>query len=1807
MRKISIKRVLSALLTVAILSVSVFGCVFPMTALASTLPPELATTVAEMENFLKTGPFVAEDFSDAQIIYNKYLMVDETIRNSASDARIDIFVDVYNKLKSGADFVDNFEGKLAWQVDAKFQSISYKHAVTGVMTRAQDTRQTESTEDPTATGFWGIVGDTQNHALTMRKNFTTKATDLDINYNKDHYLINSVKTDYIPSNAELFRVSADMYYNSASATEGVIVTNYTSEHNWTGIFLDGTSVKKIVSNYESKVSGITLEQNVTTIGSLSNVLGNPVSFKAGQWLSVQMTFDQYDKVYMFKISGLDNSSAEVTAEFTVESAKMINKLAFASRTVAGSPMVDNVTAYQYGRDCYPMILDSIPDLDVLTIKDAEKLSNIRAFVNGLTGLERYELGSIEKLVAAEARLDELLSAAAGSGLDITSLDFEDPSHIEPMYSLNLKNKSNLYISSNKVQGNGNDSDNVLVFRPDQGSSKFMLSPFFQGSNTLYEVTFKTYFRQSVPIDIIYDYVDEDNYAALRLTAYKNELKAAARKCSQGKEGNWSTVTYLPVYYQDEASTRSETTVNHWFTFNLTYLEDGVHFAIKNMHNDVGVFVGCGGTGSPTVSKSFYRLELSKPSAPKFAIKTGAVNQDFYFDDFSFKYKDTVEHKRVSELMFQYGDIIHFDDDTISLHDKPIVDAVANAYNSYDEATKKYMPFMADFLKPLQAALASAECAEQTIEPIDPANVERRIDPETGLEAYVFKDDFEDGIRRWQNVGDTYKTESAWINLPTEENPDNMALAVKGINPAIGVKDEYLALENYKLLSRTFTMKINTDNWDYYSFVSAYADDGNFTYSSFRNFKDRDGYPYLGKVVTDYNDSQFHYFYSNELPKETVLTFKVKQTFNYENNRVVTVFEGPDDIGLKMSVPMSANKLYALNVLNGKVLGNSEYYIYDDYEALYVERNPDFERQDGENHIFYTSNTFLKPGDVALINGYYVGEKIDKVEICQVPDTVDVSNLTAASYGYADRKSYSSAGVLESDNISILPTAEYWNDREAIETEILQTTEKSVKFLIPGYLKKGVYAVRITYDDATSENPVPTTKTLYLNAPFVEYTIGDDGETTTAGGNLVVVGENLFPDYDKKLSDAQNLATAKRKMAVSIKDSNGNIVAENVDITKIRSVYSFNITVPNNLPVGEYELWVYSGYGDSSCWSIPFKFKVDVDLRSTFATKVYNVVDYGATSVGTQNFSPILSYACNVASENGGGIVYIPKGIYRLTVPVIVPDNVIIKGEEKETTTIIFNPFSWQVGDLPNALLYFSKNSGLQNLTIYGSRRRAPLNIVGSDAKNIYFDNVRLEFDYTSGPIGINGNSLSQNTGYLIGLARSEAGGYFLLADQAVNVRFQNVMYESFNDGFGGIMLDRASQLSKYWYFNDVELREIGWSEGCLNSSMFENTDFLYCCMGLWGDGFYYGDCQFTNNTTNNRELFVADMIPAYNGPMNLVFETDPETGKQVPKKDKNGQNTIYKTSMVSEREFLNGQVYVMAGPGDGQTRKVVELFADGTLRLDRPLAVDPGVTTLTVTIRRPRQNIYFVNNYWYNGQCGGFYSGACDVVYDGNLRQRNWRVYAWPQERDPIWYFTILNDEFVYDPYFYHSPDFSSYNSVVNSSGWDFSFYGGGARCYSYRDSVADGQHTKVAGDREAWDFLMQNVIHKNVTSTSAVYIHDNLATRADGFLLYDVILENSMDISYPAGFASAVNSTASNKLIIKLSDDGTTNLGDVTLDGVVSLKDCSAIFAALAGEIDLSDKQCRNADVDGDGKITSKDALLIKYYVTTGGAVTFG
>ncbi len=114
-------------------------------------------------------------------------------------------------------------------------------------------------------------------------------------------------------------------------------------------------------------------------------------------------------------------------------------------------------------------------------------------------------------------------------------------------------------------------------------------------------------------------------------------------------------------------------------------------------------------------------------------------------------------------------------------------------------------------------------------------------------------------------------------------------------------------------------------------------------------------------------------------------------------------------------------------------------------------------------------------------------------------------------------------------------------------------------------------------------------------------------------------------------------------------------------------YVLPVTVPTNVPAGNYQVWVSNGAGDwntikslvpqtlvvyapaTDYWGLG----VGWAAKLTFYTNVYNVqtdprLTLHAVGDGVVNDLPAISNAINTATAAGGGIVYLPTGYYKIT-------------------------------------------------------------------------------------------------------------------------------------------------------------------------------------------------------------------------------------------------------------------------------------------------------------------------------------------------------------------------------------------------------------------------------------------------------------------------------------------------------------------------------------------------------------------------------
>jgi hypothetical protein len=110
-----------------------------------------------------------------------------------------------------------------------------------------------------------------------------------------------------------------------------------------------------------------------------------------------------------------------------------------------------------------------------------------------------------------------------------------------------------------------------------------------------------------------------------------------------------------------------------------------------------------------------------------------------------------------------------------------------------------------------------------------------------------------------------------------------------------------------------------------------------------------------------------------------------------------------------------------------------------------------------------------------------------------------------------------------------------------------------------------------------------------------------------------------------------------------------------------------------------------------------------------ATKLFNLADYGADATGKSDVSAALQKALDDAAAAGGGIVYMPAGLYRLTSPVTVGEKTVIMGAQqnpqkgndsfKGTVMLVTYGEGGKESDTA-AITVTGSNSGVTGMTVY---------------------------------------------------------------------------------------------------------------------------------------------------------------------------------------------------------------------------------------------------------------------------------------------------------------------------------------------------------------------------------------------------------------------------------------------------------------------------------------------------------------------------
>ena len=511
---------------------------------------------------------------------------------------------------------------------------------------------------------------------------------------------------------------------------------------------------------------------------------------------------------------------------------------------------------------------------------------------------------------------------------------------------------------------------------------------------------------------------------------------------------------------------------------------------------------------------------------------------------------------------------------------------------------------------------------------------------------------------------------------------------------------------------------------------------------------------------------------------------------------------------------------------------------------------------------------------------------------------------------------------------------------------LQVSDHSVKFVIPPKLKPGLFAFRVKDGREVSTARI-------VNAPDVWWLQGDGGATGSPGGWLRLFGKCLGFS-----GPAQVRLTAEGAKPVVLKPTQAEC-------------WSLTVALPKDLNVGEYAVEVHNGFGGAAGWCPAGK--LTVAAREAWKTEVFNVADFGTDS------DKAVRAALAKIEENGGGVLYFPRGRYEIKGDLKLPAGTIVRGEGMGLVTLY-----WGDMDQPPETLIHGPKFGLEDFALYCRNHR---NIIQDEdaSDGIFIRRVRIRanvyFMFEEPGTPYRGKQ-TPATHRKCGSAIQLRGKNFEVTDcdiyasnyalNGLHMKCGLVARNKLLYGGRGYSIEDADRL----IFEDNliagdDLLAIGndlhtfWTNACCNIYYARNTlrhmygaDREMMTLDAAG-GAYFGKIAATSGT-------------------HLTLAADPTYKTYEPKAHTN---------------WAGAAVMILSGTGAGQWR-VVAHNEGREWEIDRPWNIAPDATSV-LSIAPHRGRNLFIGNHYEDGGSFQLYGAALDTIVAANTGARMSGFFAW--------------------------------------------------------------------------------------------------------------------------------------------------------------------------------------------------------------------
>lgn len=548
-------------------------------------------------------------------------------------------------------------------------------------------------------------------------------------------------------------------------------------------------------------------------------------------------------------------------------------------------------------------------------------------------------------------------------------------------------------------------------------------------------------------------------------------------------------------------------------------------------------------------------------------------------------------------------------------------------------------------------------------------------------------------------------------------------------------------------------------------------------------------------------------------------------------------------------------------------------------------------------------------------------------------------------------------------------------------EPLQASDQSVKFLVPARFKPGVYAVRIANGNEETVG--------LLNAPTVYWAQGDQGTSAAPGGWIRVFGRCIGPAPATAILRMTS-ATASLRLAA-----------------EASTEWEARFLVPADLKPGVYDLHLHNGSGDAGAWSPAGR--LEIKATEAWPDRKFNVRDFGATGTGADDDTQAVLAAIKTAGDQGGGVVFFPRGRYLLKEALILPRFVTLRGERRD----LVNLFWPDLEQPPPALIQGSNHFALEDLTLYASNYQ---HLIAGD----------LQTTAAGEPGHVRIQRVTARALLYIGLKKPEE----------IDKRFRDRLTR-FGVGNGDtIRLGGASLvITDNDIYGSARSLYLFQPKGAyvVRNQFYNGRWGWYCLSGV--DGLIFEDNRITgadlmstgggiNNlggTAYSQNVFFArNKLSLMHGWDREAMTSDAGGGLYYGSVKDAAVNTFtFATDPTGNRAQADGWkgagVFVLSGKGMGQFAQIDHLDGD-VVHLDRAWKVLPNDSSI-VTVTGMQQNYLFVDNEFSDaGIALQYYGTSINHVASGNQSTRTVGFYnsgRWYRHYQPSWYCQFLDNQIL--------------------------------------------------------------------------------------------------------------------------------------------------------------------------------------------------